>query len=113
MKNTNSKEQQLNQVLEQVEVDQSIKEKLAESRKIALDSLDDSSLGFSLGDYWKPVTAVLSVSIIALMVFINSPNPNMIEPMELSTIEILTAEDSLELYQDLEFYMGLESMLVS
>ena len=83
--------------------------RLNQARQTALDELDKPGVR-SLRGRWLPLAAAASVSALALAVYLQggSQMGGEIPDAAVSDLEILLAEDSLELYEELDFYLWLE-----
>ncbi len=57
--------------------------------------------------FWQPAGALLLASILLLAVFIWPKRQNMPEPVALADLELITTGDSLQLYENLDFYQWL------
>jgi len=58
---------------------------------------------------WVPAAGIAAAAVVAVMVM-NAPAPTVTdEPITASDFEMLLEDDSLELFEDLEFYTWLQS----
>ena len=89
-------------------VDQGTRDELARRRRHVLDTVEQ---GPSRTWLWVPAGSVAAALLAALLVqpfFRNQmPDPTVVDRGDVD-MEILLAEESLELYEDLEFYEWLD-----
>ena len=86
--------------------------RLTQARNAALDAANHGQ-----NIRWLPLGATTAVAVLAVLVTLNSFRQSVdpivaeiaLSPAE--EIEIVTAEDSLEFYRDVEFYAWLDSVL--
>ncbi len=94
------------------QLDAATRSRLARARSAAIDELRDNR--FSWRNRWLPLGAAAAAAVVvALLLSPNSPVPvpdssTRIEPLE--DLDIVLAEDSLELIEDWEFYRWLEDV---
>lgn len=114
MKDSDPFDKNLVQQLDQIEVDQNVEKRLNQARRNALDSLDQSTTRFRRIYQVRPALAFATVAAMAFAVLLMLGPPDVELPAaEVESLEILTAEDDLEMYKDLEFYWWLEQELDS
>lgn len=89
-------------------IDQGTRNELARRRRMALDAAERSPSRLGL---WIPVGTVAAAVMATLLVqpyFRNQmPDPTLVDRGDID-MEILLAEESLELYEDLEFFEWLD-----
>ncbi len=83
-------------------LDPDVRRRLQQARHAALETSAKPRMPF-----WQPAGALLLVSVLLLSVFIWPERQNMPAPMALADLELMTADDSLQLYEDLDFYQWL------
>lgn len=94
------------------QLDAATRSRLARARSTAIDELRDNR--FSWRNRWLPLGAAAAAAVVvALLLAPNPPVPvpdssTRIEPLE--DLDIVLAEDSLELIEDWEFYRWLEDV---
>ena len=60
--------------------------------------------------YWLPATGVAAAAVLAVMIVQGPETPDVaMDPVTASDFEILLDEESLEMFEDLEFYSWLEA----
>lgn len=86
--------------------------RLTQARNAALDAASRAP-----AVRWLPIGAAAAAAVLAVLVTVNSFRQT-IDPIDtqmalspVEEIEIVTAEDSLEFYRDVEFYAWLDSVL--
>lgn len=104
-------EKKLNAVIEAEgkQLDQATRQQLARVRRAALDEAEHAR---SRRPRWLlPVGAAAAAAVAAVLVWPRSPTlPEMAtEDIDRIDMEIMLAEENLELYEDLEFFEWLES----
>ena len=57
---------------------------------------------------WAPAAGVATAVLIAVMVTLPEPGPVDVMPEAMTDMEILLGEDSIDMYEDLEFYSWLD-----
>ncbi len=57
--------------------------------------------------FWQPAGALILASILLLAVFIRPERQSVPEPVALADLELITTDDSLQLYENLDFYQWL------
>ena len=101
-------ERQLQQNLDQIEQNLSpeLSRRLYQARRAAITQAETPAPRFK---YFKPVMTASVASLLAIVMLISSPQT----PMEdivtngAKDTELISSQDDLELYQDLEFYNWL------
>jgi len=83
-------------------LDPSVSRHLQQARHAALETAAKPRMPF-----WQPAGAFALASILLLSVFVWPDRQNMPEPAALADLELITADDSLQLYEDLDFYQWL------
>ena len=85
------------------DLDPDVCRRLQQARHTALETSTKAHMPF-----WQPAAgALLLVSVMLLTVFIWPERQNLPEPVTLADMELITADDSLQLYEDLDFYQWL------
>lgn len=79
-----------------------INRRLQQARHAALETTAKPRMPF-----WQPAGALLLASVLLLIVFLWPKQQNMPEPVALADIDLITTGDSLQLYEDLDFYQWL------
>jgi hypothetical protein len=93
-------------------LDGATRSRLTQARHAALDAVKQRQSGT-----WRwlmPATGGVAAAVFAVMIAINSPHRDAAQLAVAGTVddmEILTAEDSLEFYRDVDFYAWLDSVL--
>lgn len=94
------------------QLDAATRSRLSRARSAAVEELHDKR--FPLRNRWLPLgAAAAAAAVMALLLAPNPPAPvpdgrTRIEPLE--DLDIVLAEDSLELIEDWEFYRWLEDV---
>ncbi len=57
---------------------------------------------------WAPAAGVATAVLIAVMVTLPEPGPVEVMPEAMTDMDILLGEDSIDMYEDLEFYSWLD-----
>ena len=83
-------------------LDPDVSRRLQQARHAALETAAKPRMPF-----WQPAGAFALASILLLSVFVWPDRQNMPEPAALADLELITADDSLQLYEDLDFYQWL------
>ncbi len=83
-------------------LDPGINRRLQQARHAALEGTAKRHMPF-----WQPAGALLLASILLLTVFLWPKRQNMPEPVALADMELITTRDSLQLYENLDFYQWL------
>lgn len=84
------------------DLDPDVCRRLQQARHTALETSTKAHMPF-----WQPAGALLLVSVMLLIIFIWPERQNLPEPVTLADVELMTADDSLQLYEDLDFYQWL------
>jgi hypothetical protein len=114
MKDSDPFNQKLKQQLDQIPVDEKTTQRLDQARLSAMETLDKQTQPASSIYQLRPAFAFATVAAIAFAVLLMLGAPEVELPnTEVDNLEILTAEDDLEMYRDLEFYWWLEQQLDS
>lgn len=112
MKDSDPFDKKLTRQLGQIDVDQHIEKRLDQARNHALDALDQPATRSRPVYQVRPVLAFATVAAMAFAVLLILGPPAVELPAtEIDSLEILTAEDDLEMYKELEFYWWLEQEL--
>jgi hypothetical protein len=85
--------------------------RLTQARHAALDAIEHRKRNPWI--WWGPVSGATAAAVIATVLLL-SPGRHQVEPGGLTVadeIEIVTSEDSLEFYRDVEFYSWLDTVL--
>ncbi len=93
------------------QLDAATRSRLFRARAAAVDELRNNRS--HMGSRWLPLAAAAAAIVVALLLSTNSPPPvpdstTRIEALE--DLDIVLAEDSLELIEDWEFYRWLEDV---
>ncbi|VAX11363.1 hypothetical protein MNBD_GAMMA25-1588 [hydrothermal vent metagenome] len=83
-------------------LDPDISRRLQQARHAVLETTAKPRMPF-----WQPAGAFALASILLLSVLVWPDRQNMPEPAALADLELITADDSLQLYEDLDFYQWL------
>ncbi len=86
-------------------LDPNVSRRLQQARHAALETAAKPRMPF-----WQPAGAFALASILLLSVLVwpdRETRQNMPEPAALADMELITADDSLQLYEDLDFYQWL------
>jgi len=59
---------------------------------------------------WVPAAAMATVALLAVMVILPDPANNRTMPADITDMEILLGEDSIEMLEDLEFYEWIDML---
>ena len=114
MKDSDPFNNRISRQLDRIEVDQQIGDRLDQARRNALDSLDQAAPRVHPVYRIRPAPAFATVAALAFGVLLMLGPPEVELPAtEIDSLEILTAEDDLEMYKDLEFYWWLEQEMDS
>ena len=85
--------------------------KLNQGRQKALEELDNTK-AFGQWARWVPATGVAAAAVVAVVVWQGDPGDNVApEPGSMTDFEILLSEDSLEMFEDLEFYSWVDAAI--
>lgn len=60
---------------------------------------------------WVPAAGVAAAVLVGVMVTLPGPGSNELMPPAVADMELLLGEDSLEMFQELEFYSVLDVMV--
>ena len=82
--------------------------RLNQGRQQALAELDKTK-PFGTWVRWVPATGVAAAAVVTVMVM-RGPQVDEIEPLSASDFEMLLEEDSLEMFEDLEFFTVLDAV---
>ena len=104
MKNTSPFEQEIGQRLQDSPIDPATRERLRQSRRVALDALE-SPPGRFLAPSLVQGLAFAGVAALALLLVLTLNQKDSRPPADsLIAFEIVTSDAPLEFYEDLEFY---------
>jgi len=78
--------------------------RLNRSRQKALSTMDSTVIGFSRRTQWLPAAGVAAVALLAVTIWYTRVPTDEMEPAPIADLELLMAEDSFEMLQELEFY---------
>ena len=96
----------IRRALDDQPVDETTRQELDRARRTAL----QPDARVSMPWFSKPVIAFTGVALIAIVITLSLPRENTTPAVDsIDAFEILTGNDELEMYRDLEFYMWLES----
>ncbi len=91
-------------------IDQRTRDELARRRRAALDAAGPGSFRTR----WLPAGAAAAALVVGVMLVTGTPDrtglPVAADDSEEQDMEILLAEESLELYEELEFYAWLDTV---
>jgi hypothetical protein len=86
--------------------------RLNKSRQAALAELDSGTVSLGRWIQWAPAAGVAAVAVAAVVLWNGNPSLdtgiNAIEPAVAGDFELLMAEESFDMLQDLEFYSWVE-----
>ena len=93
------------------QIEPRVRSRLTQMRYRALDSLDDKT--HATQSYWLPMGAFATAGLLSVIIFlgnpVTSPKDNDATYVALvDDMEILYSNDSLDLYEEVEFYQWLE-----
>jgi len=99
----------IKQQLDSIEVDDTISRQLNRGRHKAIHSSKTSPPFWANFWGWKPAVAYASVGLLSLTIWMNSVTDEDKNGFNaIDDLELLSAQDSLELYENLDFYLWLE-----
>lgn len=87
-------------------IDGHTQSRLNRNRQVALAELDRA--GFRRWSQWVPATGVAAVAVLAVALWQGNATVDPVAPPPLGDFELLLAEDSFEMLQDLEFYSWID-----
>ena len=97
--------QKIKQTLDNDKPDEKLKQQLRYARQLALEQPQQATYSRFLA----PVVAFASICAITLAITLSmSPSTNPDDINNIEAFEIITSNDSLEMYENLEFYLWLE-----
>jgi len=109
MNKWNSEEEMLDAIKQQLDeseqsLDQDTLRKLRQSRYAALEQLQKPKR------YWVPATAAMAMTAMVTVIGLQVMTPDSVVPQSpfMEDVNLLSASDELELYEELEFYQWLE-----
>ncbi len=93
------------------QIEPQIRSRLTQMRYQALDLLEDKK--FKRQSYWLPMSAFATAGLFSVIIFLDNP---MTAPKDdvatyvalVDDMDILYSSDSLDLYEEVEFYQWLE-----
>ena len=93
------------------QLDGATRSRLTQARHAALDAIKQRQT--NVGTWLMPAAGLAAAAVVAVML---SVNPDQQDAQQLAAavvdeLEIVTAEDSLEFYRDVEFYSWLDTVL--
>lgn len=98
----------IKKTLDQQSLDEDTRHKLAEARRQALDAVEVARPAA----YRPAMLAFASIAVLAIAVSLTFwPEKQTIVVDNIATFEIITSQEPLDLYQDLEFYVWLGEQL--
>ncbi len=108
MKHTDPSVEPIKIALDQQTIDDETRRELAKARLQALESVEESRSIF-----YRPVLlAFASVAVVVVTInLVFQPGDQEIKVDNIEAFEIITSEQSLELYEELEFYVWLDGQL--
>lgn len=93
-------------------LDGQARSRLNKSRQMALAELDSGAVSLGRWMHWAPAAGVAAVAVAAVVLWNGNPQLNAgiesIEPAMSGDLELLMAEESFDMLQDLEFYSWVE-----
>lgn len=86
-----------------------IRSRLTQARYAALEQLDGEgrSTSTSYSRHWLPAAGVAAAAVVGVVVWVSRPVPQDAPLVAIEDLELILAEEGLELYEDLEFYSWL------
>ena len=98
----------IKKTLDQQSLDEDTRRKLAEARRQALDAVE-----VARPEHYRPaMLALASIAVLAIAVSLTFwPKNQAVTVDSIESFEIITSQESLELYEDLEFYVWLGEQL--
>lgn len=98
--------QHIKQILDSEKLDQETLQKLKKAR---IQALEPSPAAFRFSRYSKPIAAFVSVCFIVIAMTLSFNSSNQSTSMsDIETLEIITSNEPLELYENLEFYLWMD-----
>lgn len=93
-------------------LDGQARSRLNRSRQEALAELDSGAISLGRWTQWAPVAGVASVAVVAVVLLGGNPKIDQIIDQSVSQpgsdFELLIAEDSFDMLQDLDFYSWID-----
>ena len=103
--NNSDMETRIRQSLDQQGLDDSTLSQLDAARRHALDQRSPRRHG----RWFAPAIAIASLAVVAVAITLSLPGTTPPEGIDsIAAFEILTSDEELELYRDLEFYVWLD-----
>jgi len=94
------------------DLDGQTRSRLNKSRQAALAELDSGTVSLGRWMHWAPAAGVAAVAVAAVVLWSGNPQLDAgivpIEPVMSGDLELLMAEESFDMLQDLEFYSWVE-----
>lgn len=105
MKHSDNLAQKIKQTLDAEVLDEELQNQLKHARRQALDQPQQKAAS----RYLTPALAFASVCVIAVTISLTITQSDKPEAVDnIDSFDIMTSTDSLEMYENLEFYMWLE-----
>lgn len=83
-----------------------VRSRLTQARYAALEELE-ANRGFSFGRQWMPAGGLALAAVLAAVLWLSRPAPSEGPISAIEDLELVLAEESLEMFEELEFYSWL------
>ena len=89
-------------------IDGQTRSSLNRSRQSALAEIDSRNINLGRWTQWVPAAGVATVAIVAISLWNGKPQIDAVAPSPVGDFELIMAEESFDMLQDLDFYSWLD-----